>query len=289
MQHLIPYTLKEQIPNTKEVEHYHQNGFLIVENAFDEKYIKQIKDETLSIFKGELGQIEGITETAPLSSDFDVLKKYLCIHFPHKISKHIYNTLSHKVITNILAQIISPDVKAMQSMLFVKGPGKRGQSWHQDEYYIPTRDRSLTGVWIALDDADLENGCMWMIPGSHRPAIIRPKDSYSGDEFAESHSINVPDEFLEKAIPVQAKAGSIVFFNGYILHSSGKNKSNDRFRRALVVHYMNAHSMLPWDQDGKLPLTHDMRDIVLVCGHDPYASKGIQNLNKPFLRSDPDA
>jgi ectoine hydroxylase-related dioxygenase (phytanoyl-CoA dioxygenase family) len=63
-----------------------------------------------------------------------------------------------------------------QSIFFVKGPGKSGQAWHQDEVccfwwmpvpihnvqiYIPTRDRSLCGAWIAIDDATIENGCMW--------------------------------------------------------------------------------------------------------------------------------
>ena len=64
--------------------------------------------------------------------------------------------------------MIGPNVKAMQSMLFIKAEGKPGQAWHQDEYYIPTRDRSLTAAWIALDDATVENGCLWVLPGSHR-------------------------------------------------------------------------------------------------------------------------
>lgn len=48
----------------------------------------------------------------------------------------------------------------MQTMLFVKPPGFPGQAWHQDENFIPTRDRSLCGGWIALDDATIENGCL---------------------------------------------------------------------------------------------------------------------------------
>jgi ectoine hydroxylase-related dioxygenase (phytanoyl-CoA dioxygenase family) len=45
---------------------------------------------------------------------------------------------------------------------------------HQDEYYIPTRDRSLCASWIALDDATIDNGCLWVIPGSHRQGVIWP-------------------------------------------------------------------------------------------------------------------
>ena len=53
---------------------------------------------------------------------------------------------------------------------------------------------------------------------------------------------------------------------------------------ALVCHYMSAESMLPWDQDGKFELKEDMRDIIMVAGKDPYDYKGVQDLNKPYLR-----
>ena len=51
-------------------------------------------------------------------------------------------TLAHPTIVDVLRQIIGPDIKSMQSMLFTKGEGRPGQAWHQDEYFIPTRDRS---------------------------------------------------------------------------------------------------------------------------------------------------
>jgi ectoine hydroxylase-related dioxygenase (phytanoyl-CoA dioxygenase family) len=53
----------------------------------------------------------------------------------------------------VLTDIIGPNVKMMQSMLFIKASGQPGQAWHQDEAHIPTRDRSLTAAWLALDDA----------------------------------------------------------------------------------------------------------------------------------------
>src|SRR5690606_31156021 len=117
------------------------------------------------------------------ASDREVLKQYTAIHFPHKISGLIRECLAHRKITQILTGLVSLNVKCMQSMLFVKGPGKKGQAWHQDEYYIPTRDKSLIGVWIAVDDADLGNGCLWVIPGSHREGYIRKRVPYNGDDY----------------------------------------------------------------------------------------------------------
>lgn len=180
--------------------------------------------------------------------------------------------------------MIGPDIKCMQSMLFVKAPGKKGQSWHQDEFYIPTRDKSLTGAWIAIDDATIENGCLWIIPG--RPGYIMQRVEYTGDEYADVDTVDVSGYKKEQLIPVEAKSGSVVFFNGYTLHSSLRNKTTDCFRTALVNHYMSADSMLPWDQDGKLEPTEDCRDIVMVSGRDPYAWKGIVDVNKPYLRPD---
>jgi phytanoyl-CoA hydroxylase len=265
--------------------YYEQQGFLIARNLLSKEEIRQLMDETIAIFRGERGAVEGLIPVYSDQGDDEVLKKYTAIHFPHKISPFIFNILRHRKITRILSDLTSANVKCMQSMLFVKGPGKAGQSWHQDEYYIPTRDRSLTGAWIALDEADQENGCLWVIPGSHREGYIRRRMSYTGKEYADTDTCDIrPYTEKSDALPLPAKSGDVVFFHGYLLHRSLRNRSKNRFRRALVNHYMSAESMLPWDWDGRLPLKEDMRDIVMVAGNDPYQGKGTENLTKPYLR-----
>lgn len=263
---------------------YQEYGFLIAPGLLTKDEITSLKKETVAIFRGERGHIEGLADVAEGETDTGVLKKYVAIHFPHKLSSMMYTALSHEKIVSVLTNIIGPNVKCMQSMLFVKAPGKAGQSWHQDEFYIPTRDRSLTGVWIAIDDASVDNGCLWIIPG--RPGNIMRRVESKSDEYADVDSIDVSGYGADAPIPVEVKSGSVVFFNGYTLHSSRRNKTTDRFRTALVNHYMNADSMLPWDQDGNLPATEDLRDIVMVAGNDPYQWKGIVDLNKPYLRPD---
>jgi len=103
-------------------------------------------------------------------------------------------------------------------------------------------------------------------------------------EYADVDTIDVSGYKKEEIIPVEAKSGTVVFFNGYLLHSSLRNKTTNNFRTALVNHYMSSESMLPWDQDGKLPPTEDLRDIVIVAGKDPYPDKSIVEMNKPYLR-----
>jgi phytanoyl-CoA hydroxylase len=261
---------------------YTEYGYLVATGLLSKDETSELKKETGAIFSGERGYVDGLIPVEENESDADVLKKYVAIHFPHKISKLIHSYLFHQKIVDVLVKIVSPNVKCMQSMLFVKGPGKAGQAWHQDEFYIPTRDRSLTGVWIAIDDATIDNGCLWIIPG--RPGYMMRRVKSECNEYADVDTIDVSQSESEDPMPVEVMKGSVVFFNGYTLHSSHRNKTTDCFRTALVNHYMSAESMLPWDQDGKLSSTEDLRDIVMVAGEDPYAWKGIIDANQPYLR-----
>lgn len=187
-----------------------------------------------------------------------------------------------------LTEVIGPNVKLMQSMLFIKSEGRPGQAWHQDEAHIPTRDRSLTAVWIALDDATVENGCLWVIPGSHRHGVIFPTRAQDDSRF------DCTDEAYEfgysegDAMPIELPAGSALVFDGYLLHRSLPNSGKDGMRRALVNHYMSAESLLPWfpPAEGEAMALRDHRDIVMVAGRDPYAWAGLADLVHPHVRPD---
>ena len=208
----------------------------------------------------------------------------LAIHFPHKLSPLFHAALSHPAIVERLTRLIGPDVKAVQSMLFVKPPGSPGQAWHQDEHFIPTRDRSLCGVWIALDDATVENGCLWVHPGSHSDGILHRVKAHDDPRFDVSDEAVGFSEDREGGVAVELARGGTLFFHGYLLHRSLPNRAPDRPRRALVLHYVSARSLLPWNHDGHSP-TDDFRDIVLVSGNDPYAWKGTTDSSRAFVRS----
>lgn len=268
------------------VAFYNDYGYLIAKGLLSAREVNELKKETADIFRGKRGHVEGMIEIDISEPDDEVLKKYTAIHFPHKISDVINQYLFHEGIKNVLTSVVSENVKCMQSMLFVKAPGKPGQSWHQDEFYIPTRDKSLTGAWIAIDDATVNNGCLWIIPGSQKEGYIMSRIENTSKEYADVDTIDVSSYGANEIIPVEVESGDVVFFNGYTLHSSLKNKTDDKFRMALVNHYMSAESMLPWDQDGKLPPTEDLRDVVMIAGFDPYDYKGTIDVNKPYLRPD---
>jgi ectoine hydroxylase-related dioxygenase (phytanoyl-CoA dioxygenase family) len=213
------------------------------------------------------------------------MRRYLCIHFPHKLSDVMRSAMRNPVIVDALTRVIGPNVKCMQSMLFIKAAGKPGQAWHQDEYFIPTRDRSLTAAWIALDDATTENGCLWAIPGSHTGVIYPQRDHGDFERFdctGEAYEFPYTDD---QAVPIEVAAGSVVMFNGYLLHRSLPNRARAGYRRALVNHYMSAESLLPWYvQPDQGVATMDFRDIELVAGVDPYAWKGQTDIVTPHVR-----
>lgn len=276
-------------PSKTKTEHdtfYRKNGYLIADEVIPRADIEVLRKEALAVFQGK-GGVRGVIPGSPEESETETLKRYLCMHYPHKISEHLCDFTRHPAIVEILQSIIGPNVKCMQTMLFVKGPGNRGQGWHQDEHFIATRDRSLCGVWVAMDDADQENGGLWVMPGSHKPGVLWPMAPNQDSRISGPTQSAIGFPYTEaEAVPVEVKAGSVVFFNGYLLHRSLDNCSTDRFRRALVIHVMSAESLLPWNCGGRFELKDDMRDIVMVCGEDPYADKGTEQLLHPFLRGE---
>lgn len=264
-------------------EDYERDGFVIVPNALSTSEVEALRAEAVRLCREDLEQSPPGLEL----DDVELLRRYLCIHYPHKASELALAAMHAPSIIDVLTRVISPNVKAMQSMLFIKSEGKPGQAWHQDEHFIATRDRSLAAAWIALDDATVENGCLWVIPGSHRRGVLYPDRDQDDPRFdctKEAYDFPHTDD---EAIPVEIPAGTALIFNGYLLHRSLENSGEHGYRRALVNHYMSAESLLPWKQpEGEFFGEFDYRDIVLVAGRDPHAHKGLRDISRPLSRPD---
>lgn len=264
-----------------QVRGFVDDGFCWAPGLISPAELGELKADMLKLARGGY-PCPQLKPADPQVPDQEVLEGILCIHQPHFVSPVMKKFCEHPAIAGILAQVVGAHlahwdgaVKCMQSMLFVKGPGKPGQAWHQDEQYIPTRDRSLCGAWIAMDDATIANGCLWVVPGSHRQGYFfdrrKPADLEEYDGSDQCHGF---DE--SKAVPVEVPAGSVVFFNGYLLHKSLKNRTNG-YRRVLVNHYMNSWSLLPWHaQEGKAIAQTDVRRVMNIAGTDPYARLGYE-------------
>jgi phytanoyl-CoA hydroxylase len=267
---------------------YDRQGYVVVPDLLGPAWLASAISEATAICRGLRGAIEGAMSADEQDDDVAVLSRYLCIHFPHKISPLLQDVARHPAVVDALVDVIGPNVKLMQSMLFIKAGGKPGQAWHQDESHIPTRDRSLTAVWLALDDATVDNGCLWVIPGSHRRGVLYPTRAQPDARFDGTPEAHGFPHDADEAMPVELPAGAALIFDGYLLHRSLPNRSTG-LRRALVNHYMSAESLLPWfpPRDGVPMGTLDHRDVLLVAGEDPYAAKGTVDVVRPRLRPEP--
>ena len=272
-----------------------RDGYLVVENMLSDAELAELEMDLVKLVRGgyPAPSLKPVSDDVP---DKEALERILCIHMPHFVSPIVRRFTQHPQIADVLGQVVGAHladgywnggVKCMQSMFFAKPPGKPGQAWHQDEAFIPTRDRSLCGAWIAIDDATVDNGCLWVLPGSHHDGVLHPfREHASPEQFDASPESYGFDDSAE--VPVEVSRGSVVFFNGYLLHRSKPNQS-DRYRRALVNHYMSTQSPLHWCLDEELEgggkHESDNRSVHVVCGEDPYASLGYTTpANAVYLR-----
>ena len=139
-----------------------------------------------------------------------------------------------------------------------------------------------------MDDATVENGCLWVIPSSHKTGTMYFQEWHGDPRFDCALEAQRFPYSNDDAVPVEVRAGSIVFFNGYLLHRSLPNYAESGFRRSLVNHYMSAESLLPWINPAgpSSVATLDHRDITMIAGEDPYAFQGYTNVHGVHVRPD---
>src|SRR6185369_14849611 len=129
------------------------------------------------------------------------------------------------------------DPLGVSALYYPKPPGARGFALHSDTGYLPTEPPELAGAFIAVDDADADNGALSVVRGSHRLTDVERR-AIPTDEFI------FPEEFLQPAgserVLVPMKAGDVLLFHGNSLHASLPNRTPDRWRRAFIFHYISA-------------------------------------------------
>lgn len=144
-----------------------------------------------------------------------------------------------------------------QSMYIFKQPGIGGEvRWHQDATYFDTDPISVTTFWFALEDATLENGCLWAEPGGHR-SPMRERFLRNGDQVRMEKLDDTPWPDNSTAVPLECKAGSLVCFHGLLPHYSAPNRSPIS-RHAYTLHVTDgatAYSPQNWIQrDAAFPV-----------------------------------
>jgi phytanoyl-CoA hydroxylase len=151
-----------------------------------------------------------------------------------KVDPRLAAVAAHARIAAVLDELIAPGSRMIQDMALVKPPFHGSEKpWHQDTAYFDFLPLGgIVGVWIALDEATIANGCMQVIPGSHRDgpaAHFHVRDCQMADGRVA----------VDRAHVVPLKPGGALFFSGLLHHGTPPNLSGDR-RRALQFHYAAA-------------------------------------------------
>ena len=151
----------------------------------------------------------------------------------------------HPLITGIAKQLLkTPELRLWHDHMISKPPEENDRfQFHQDFYNWPLADPNILTCWIALDDATVANGCMHVVPGSHRD----PRFSLAGREKELEELAENPDARTERVImgehdasfgvPVELKSGECMFHHSLNFHSTPKNTTTGQ-RRAFVIIYM---------------------------------------------------
>jgi phytanoyl-CoA hydroxylase len=149
------------------------------------------------------------------------------------------------------------DPLLLQSMLIFKQPGIGGEvTWHQDGSFLYTVPQSVTGFWFALEDATLENGCLWVLPGQHTRGLRSRFRRVDGR--LQTQALPQAPQFDEtQGVALEVKAGTLVVLDGALPHYSAANRSL-KSRYAYTLHAISGAACYPddnWLQRGSnLPL-----------------------------------
>jgi phytanoyl-CoA hydroxylase len=221
-----------------EIEFFHQQGYLAIDNAFNAQEVKDAIDGLVHLLSGDNPDFTGVmyeqaasgvdVEQMPPEQRQDYVRKFMWFtqHEPR-----LDALARHPRLLDVVTRIMQESPVLFQDMALLKPPHiGREKPWHQDHAYFDLPLETLVmGAWIALDEATTENGCMIVVPGSHRQGPVvhfKRRDWQICDtDVNNAHAVAVP-----------LKPGGVLLFHSLIHHGTPTNNSGLR-RRAVQFHY----------------------------------------------------
>lgn len=218
-------------------DQFKQNGYAIARRLFSPTASAFFREHYMTL--READQYAGDLVNQWDDGTQDPLKRY-----PRMFNMHHWDAVSRQWllderIRQCMVAMLAREPYAIQTMLYFKPPGARGQALHQDQYYLRARPGTSIAAWMALDPIDEANGCLQLVPNTQDLPLICPVEADAAESFT---TITVPLPPDLHPIPMIMEPGDVLFFNGQIIHGSFPNTTTDRFRRSLVGHYIEGHA-----------------------------------------------
>src|SRR5438105_2029274 len=152
-----------------EREAYDRTGYALARGLFSAEEVADLREHYMRLRAA--GSYPGDT-AGVVANDADPLRR-----FPRMIHMHRWDEVSLRWMLDPrlgawMTALLGREPYAVQTMLYFKPPGARGQALHQDQAYLRVQPATCVAAWLALDDCDEENGCMQMVPGSHKIPML---------------------------------------------------------------------------------------------------------------------
>jgi len=162
---------------------------------------------------------------------------------PHRRHPAFLKAICNPGIVAIMERLLGGPVSGLQTQYYFCRPGTQGFSMHQDNSYVQAPTDAFASVWTALEEVDVENGCLTLYPGTHKEPIL-PVEDCPHHIVQEGQDVNanriqsvLPPQFRGKGTNCILHSGESAFFHGHTVHSSNPNRST-RFRRSLLMTYL---------------------------------------------------
>ncbi len=216
---------------------YDERGFFLLEDAFDAATAQAVCDEIDPIearveqYLRDRGGRVRIARAGEITFTVHLVTR----------SERLREFCSGPVFCDLAHDLIGPDVRLYWDQAVYKKPSPEEFPWHQDNGYTFIDPQQYLTCWVALTDTDEQNGCPWVVPGAHRRGTLAHEWTELGWQCVKDPS---------DAVPVPARAGSIVVFSSLTPHRTGPNYS-DEVRKAYIVQFAPDGARFVGVEDGE--------------------------------------
>ncbi len=231
----VSYKVEEQVAAAYKDE-FDSAGYTLVRGLFGADEVDQLRDHYMELrHRGAHPNDFAGHQT----NNRDPLRRYPRMAQMHRWDDASLRWMIDARLDQVMTALLGRSPYAVQTMIYFKPPGSRGQALHQDNFYLKAEPGTCVAAWMALDRVDEANGCLQVVPGSHRWPILCTEKADTKVSFTD---VTVPLPEPDAAVPIEMEPGDVLFFHGALVHGSAPNVTTDRFRRALIGHYIEGEA-----------------------------------------------